>query len=78
MAADDTDHLVQFQNVTVLGATGPALLCGIEGQRVWLLRSQISGKLWRIGDRGTLLVRHSVARDSNLIGRRGPHAVPPL
>jgi hypothetical protein len=72
MAADDIDDLVPFQDVTVIRSTAPALLCAIGNQRVWLLRSQISGKLWCTGDRGKLLVRRSVAYDQHLLHPQVP------
>jgi len=64
LAADD--DFVPFRDVTVVRSTAVALLCSISGRPIWLLRSQISGKLWRAGDRGRLLVRRSVAVDRGL------------
>ena len=66
MAAEDPDDLVPFQDVRVIRSTGPAILCGI--------RDHVSGKLWCAGDRGTLFIRRSVARDRQLIGASTPDA----
>ena len=68
MTVDDADDFVAFQDVRVIRSTAPALLCGIRDKHVWLTRAHISGKLWCTGDRGTLFVRRSVARDRRLIG----------
>jgi len=62
--------LVQFQDVQVIAATVAALRCRIGEKCVWLPRSQISGKLWRTGDRGRLFVRRSVVVDQGLEGER--------
>jgi hypothetical protein len=77
MATNDDDDLVQFQDVRVIKSTGPALLCRIGDRSVWLPRRHISGKLWRIGDRGKLFVRRWLARDQQLIDRRGVAISPP-
>jgi hypothetical protein len=66
----DADDLVPFRDVLVIRSTAPALLCRIGARRLWLLRSQISGKLWRAGDRGRLFVRRSVVVDHGLEGER--------
>jgi len=76
MGMDDTDDLVPFPNVRVIRSTGPALLCVVGNQRVWLLRSQISGRLRRTGDRGRLLIRRSVASARGFIQLPGVKAVP--
>ena len=70
MAMGDPDELVPFHDVLVIRATPPALLCRIGERRLWLLRSQISGKLWCTGDRGRLLVRRSVAVGHGLASER--------
>jgi len=62
----DPDDLVPFRDVLVLRSTAPALLCRIGKRRLWLLRSQVSGKLWQAGDRGRLFVRRSVVVDQGL------------
>jgi hypothetical protein len=54
MVSEDSDELVLFSDVRVVASTGAALLC------------RISGKLWRVGDRGTLFVRLWVASDRHL------------
>ena len=72
MAAEDPDDLVPFQDVRVIRSTGPAILCGIRDRLVWLSRAHVSGKLWCAGDRGTLFIRRSVARDRQLIGASTP------
>ena len=68
MPSDEADDLVLFRDVRIIRATPPALLCGIGDKSVWLLRSQISGKLWRTGDRGNLFIRRGAARDRRLMG----------
>ena len=75
MAAEDPDDLVPFQDVRVIRSTGPAILCGIRDRLVWLSRAHVSGKLWCAGDRGTLFIRRSVARDRQLIGASTPDAL---
>lgn len=65
MVGDD-DDLVVFQDVRVVRATAPALLCTIGDRSVWLPRMHISGKLWCAGDRGKLLIRRWVARERQL------------
>jgi hypothetical protein len=77
MSESDSDDLVQFHDVRVIRSTPPALLCGIGSKRVWLPRRHISGRLWRTGDRGRLLVRGWVARDRHLIAPRGADALSP-
>ncbi len=71
MTTDDADDLVAFQDVRVLRATAPALLCLISGRSVWLPRGHISGKLWCTGDRGKLFVRRWVAHDRQLFDLPG-------
>jgi hypothetical protein len=78
MGKDDTDDLVPFPNVRVIRSTGPALLCMVRNQRVWLLRSQVSGRLRRTGDRGRLLIRRTVASDRGLIQPGAKAVLPPL
>jgi hypothetical protein len=71
MATDDAEGLVAFQDVRVIRSTAPALLCRIGERSLWLPRGQLSGKLWRTGDRGTLFIRRWVARDRHLIDLHG-------
>jgi len=71
MPTDDADDLVAFQDVRVIRATAPTLLCLIAGRSVWLPRGHISGKLWCTGDRGKLFIRRWVARDRQLIDLHG-------
>jgi hypothetical protein len=65
------DELVAFSDVRVIGSTVADLLCRIRGRCVWLPRRHVSGKLWRIGDRGRLFIRRWVALDRQLIDLRG-------
>jgi hypothetical protein len=67
MDMDDGDELVPFQDVRLIRATAPALLCRIAQRSVWLPRGHIVGKLCCAGDSGTLFVRRWVARDRHLI-----------
>jgi hypothetical protein len=71
MLAGNADDLVPFQDVRVIRSTAPALLCRIGEKSVWLPREHISGKLWCVGDRGTLFIRRWVARDRQLIDLLG-------
>jgi len=66
MRAGDADELVAFHRVRVLDVSPGAVQCLIGGQRVWLPRAHIKGRLWCRGDQGTLLVRRWVARDRRL------------
>ena len=72
MVTDSADDLVPFQDVRVIRATAPALLCRIGEKSVWLPREHISGRLWCVGDRGVLFIRRWVARDRHLIDLHGP------
>ena len=67
MPTDDADDLVPFDDVRVIAATAPALLCRIGEKDVWLPRGHVSGKLWCAGDRGKLFIRRWVARERRLI-----------
>jgi hypothetical protein len=67
MATDDANDLVPFDDVRLIRATAPALLCRIGEKRVWLPLGHISGRLGRAGDRGKLLIRRWVAHDRHLI-----------
>ncbi len=66
MVSEDSDELVLFSDVRVMASTGAALLCRISGKNVWLPRWHVSGKLWRVGDRGKLFVRRWVASERHL------------
>jgi hypothetical protein len=77
MTVEDADQFVLFQDVRIIRATAPALLCGIGDKRVWLPRGHISGKLWCTGDRGKLFVRRWVAHERRLIDPVAPVAVSP-
>ena len=66
MVSEDADELVLFSDVRVTAATAAALRCRISGKDVWLPRWHVSGKLWRVGDRGKLFVRRWVASDRHL------------
>jgi len=67
ITADDADDLVPFRNVTIISSTGTSLFCGVGGKNVWLPRRHVSGRLYTMGDRGTLLIRRWVARDRHLL-----------
>jgi hypothetical protein len=67
MVAPDGDDLIRFPDVHVIRATTPAMLCQVAGKRVWISRRHVSGKLWCAGDRGTLFLRRSLARDLDLL-----------
>jgi len=77
MTVEDADQFVLFQDVRIIQATAPALLCGIGDKHVWLPRGHISGKLWCTGDRGKLFVRRWVATERRLLDPVAPVAVPP-
>ena len=70
MPIPQADDLVPFRDVLVIRSSAPSLLCRIGARRLWLLRSQISGKLWQAGDRGRLFVKRSVVVDHGLEGER--------
>ena len=78
MALNDADDLVAFQDVRVIRATAPALLCRVGGRSVWLPRAHISGNLWCTGDCGQLFIRRWIARDRHLIDLRGIAIVSPV
>jgi hypothetical protein len=71
MSPEEDDDLVAFQDVRVISAAAPALLCRIGNRSVWLPRQHIAGKLWCIGDRGKLLIRRWVAVDRQLMDLQG-------
>ena len=77
MVSEDSDELVLFSDVRVMASTGAALLCRISGKNVWLPRWHVSGKLWRVGDRGKLFVRRWVASDRNLAAPHRPSLASP-
>jgi hypothetical protein len=78
MVSTDADDLVAFEDVRVIRATAPALLCRVGGRSVWLPRAHISGKLWCTGDRGKLFIRRWVARDRHLIDVHGAAIASPV
>lgn len=78
MDVNDADDLVAFQDVRVIRATAPALLCRVGGRSVWLPRAHVSGNLWCAGDRGKLFIRRWVARDRHLIDLHGVAIVSPV
>ena len=71
MSTEDADELLFFEDVRVIRSAATALLCRIGGRSVWLPRGHITGKLWRVGDRGKLFIRRWVARDRHLIDLAG-------
>jgi hypothetical protein len=75
MIGDHADDLVAFSNVRVIRSTAPALYCEIGDKRLWLPRRHISGRLFRRGDRGSLLIRRWVARDRCLFDASGSPTV---
>ena len=77
MVVDDADDLVAFEDVRVIRAMAPALLCAIGNRHVWLPRRHITGKLWCTGDRGKLFIRRWVARDRRLIEQHVTPAIAP-
>jgi hypothetical protein len=77
MVSEDSDELVLFSDVRVMASTGAALLCRISGRNVWLPRWHVSGKLWRVGDRGKLFVRRWVASDRSLAVPQRPSLASP-
>ena len=75
---NDGDDLVTFRNVTVISSTATSLFCRVGSRSVWLPRRHLSGKLWGMGDRGTLLIRRWIARDRHLVRSLRTAAVPTL
>ena len=71
MSTEDADELLFFEDVRVIRSAATALLCRIGGRSVWLPRGHITGKLWRVGDRGKLFIRRWVARDRHLLDLHG-------
>jgi len=65
--ASDGDEMVRFTDARVIRTTPPALLCAVAGKEVWIPRRHVSGKLWCAGDRGTLFLPRSLARDLALL-----------
>ena len=78
MVEDEADDFISFRNVRVIRSTAPALFCGVGDKRVWLPRRHISGRLWRRGDQGLLLIRRWVARDRHLVDSQGGATVTPV
>jgi hypothetical protein len=76
MPEDDADDLVAFRQVRVIETTAQALFCAIDGQRVWLPRNHIKGRLICRGDCGPLLIRRWVALDRHLTGEQRRDEIP--
>ena len=67
MEVRDADDLVPFRDVRVIESTAPALCCRVGGRQVWLPRNHVAGKLWCVGDRGTLFIRRWLALERHLL-----------
>ena len=62
---------VEFHDVTVVRASGKALLCNIEGEDIWMPKSQITDDSEVFDDdehsKGTLIVTRWIAEQKNLV-----------
>lgn len=60
---------VEFTNVSAKRETDLALLCEIDGDEIWIPKSQIAAESDVQGahDKGTLIVKEWIAREKGLI-----------
>jgi hypothetical protein len=60
---------VEFANVVVEVETAMAILCWIDGEKVWIPKSQIddASEVYKDGDRGVLVVTEWIAKQKGLI-----------
>ena len=65
----DKREVVEFDDVEVIGASVLAILCNINGKRVWIPQSQIhdDSEVWKQGDRGKLMITRWIAELKQLI-----------
>lgn len=58
-----------FDDVYVVRETGNALLCDINGEEMWIPKSQISddSEIWEGEQEGTLVISAWIARQKGLI-----------
>jgi hypothetical protein len=59
----------EFEGVRALKQTENALLCLIDGEKIWIPQSQISddSEVWKEGDEGTLVITEWLAIQKGLV-----------
>lgn len=59
---------VSIEDVVVLRATDKAILCSIDGDEVWIPKSQVDddSEVWQDGDEGTLVISAWLAKVKGL------------
>lgn len=64
-----SDPTVDFAGVVCKRETDAALLCEIEGEDIWIPKSQIhdDSEVYEEGHSGTLIVSEWIAKQKNLI-----------
>jgi len=60
---------VEFSDVKAIAETEVALLCEVDGEEVWLPKSQVQdeSEVWQKGDEGTLVVSEWIAKQKGLL-----------
>lgn len=58
-----------FFDVTVIAETEKALLCDIEGEEIWIPKSQITdnSEVLEKGDKGMLIITQWIASEKGLV-----------
>jgi len=61
--------LARFEDVTALRETKMALLCEIDGKRVWIPKSQIheDSEVYKMGTEGELVIPQWLAEEKELV-----------
>ena len=60
----------EIEKVSVIAATSKALLCDIDGEEVWIPKSQIiedESEVWDEDDEGTLVITEWIAKEKGLV-----------
>lgn len=60
---------VTFHDVTVLRDSGAALLCNIEGEEIWMPKSQITddSEVYKMDTEGDLVITEWIAEQKGLV-----------
>jgi len=63
------DQCIEFEDVSGLRETGDAVLCDIEGEEIWIPKSQIhdDSEIWKSGQDGALVITRWIARKKGLV-----------
>jgi len=63
------DEWCYFDDVEVVAETPKALLCDIDGEKVWIPKSQMGdeSEVWMEGDSGLLVISDWIAGEKGLL-----------